>query len=94
MSFETFESKFESKQPAGEALINQLNDSKVENIFDRNHETIMKFKENIVDHFSTIMERLPMEDQLKVIAGFPEKLDKDDIVYQGMKERFEARMES
>lgn len=97
MSFDRCYSDIESNEPQGEALINQINDSgpedlNVSELFRKNEDAIMKLKDNICDHFTKIADKLPMEDQMRLIAGFPSDLSDQDVVYHGMKERFDAKM--
>lgn len=61
-------------------------------ILEANNKLVMQYSEQLCNHFSTVLQGLPQGMQDSFIQSLSVFNDKNDVVYQGMRQRYEDRM--
>lgn len=61
-------------------------------LLEQNDKLVQKYSEQLCNHFSGVLENLPAAMQQSLIDSIRMYTGKHDVVYQGMVERYDARV--
>ncbi|MBX9667508.1 MAG: hypothetical protein K2X93_07815 [Candidatus Obscuribacterales bacterium] len=61
-------------------------------ILEANNKLVMQYRDQLCNHFSSVLSRVPQGMQDCFIESLSVFNDKNDVVYQGMRQQHEARM--
>lgn len=66
-------------------------ENRMRDIIAANERVVMNYSEQLVSHFSSVLFALPEKDQRDFIDSISVFKDRHDVVYNGMRQKYEAK---